>query len=114
MIEGGKIIHKMPTNTSRRNKSKSNPRSNLEKGVLFEYYAPRATSVQLAGTFNEWNLSNCPLKKEEGGWWRVTVNLVPGRYEYRYLVDGSWENDQRPVVCVPNPFGTWNCVVEVS
>jgi len=70
--------------------------------------------VHLAGTFNEWSLSNCPLKKEAGGWWRVKVKLPSGRYEYRYLVDGNWENDQRPVICVPNPFGSWNCVLEVS
>ena len=88
--------------------------SDLEKKVLFEFYAPGAQTVQVCGTFNNWDPSKCPLKKETGGWLRCTLKLPVGRYEYRYMVDGRWENDQRPVVCVPNPFGTWNCVVEVS
>lgn len=86
----------------------------LEKKIVFEYYAPGAQSAALAGAFNEWNPSRHPLKNEEGGWWRIALRLPPGRYEYRYLIDGIWENDQRPVICVPNPFGSWNCVIEVS
>ena len=88
--------------------------SKLEKNVTFEYYAPGAKSVLLVGTFNDWDKSKCPLNKEKGGWWRIAIKLAPGRYEYRYLVDDCWENDQRPVVCVPNPFGTWNCVLDVT
>jgi 1,4-alpha-glucan branching enzyme len=85
----------------------------LLKGVLFEFYAPGVESVQLAGCFNDWKPDRCSLKKESGGWWRLTLKLKPGRYEYRYWVDDAWENDQRPVICVPNPYGSWNCVVEV-
>lgn len=81
--------------------------------VVFEYYAPQAQKVYLAGTFNEWNMENCPLKREPDGKWKLALSLPPGRYEYRYLVDGIWENDPRPVECIPNAFGSWNCVVTV-
>ena len=84
-----------------------------EKDVTFEFYAPSATEVSLAGTFNGWDATKNLLKKNNAGKWRLTLLLPPGRYEYRFLVDGNWENDQRPVACVPNAFGTWNCVVEV-
>ena len=87
--------------------------SKLEKKIEFEYYAPQAKKVELAATFNGWKSSETPLKKDNAGKWRVSLNLVPGRYEYRYFVDGSWQNDLRPVECVPNAFGSWNCVVEV-
>lgn len=94
---------------------KSQPKKRLkEKKVFFEYYSPMANGVHLAGTFNDWSLTVCPLKKDKTGKWKVELNLVPGRYEYRYLVDGVWENDQRPVECVPNAFGSWNCVVTVT
>lgn len=82
--------------------------------VSFEFFAPEAGLVQLAGCFNSWNPEQTPLKKAKNGKWKVTLDLEPGRYEYRFWVDGSWQNDQNPVECVPNPFGTWNCVLEVQ
>lgn len=84
------------------------------KEVLFEYFAPQAKQVCLAGTFNNWSLEICPLRKDKDGKWKVKVLLQPGRHEYRYVVDGVWENDQRPVECIPNTFGSWNSVVTVQ
>jgi 1,4-alpha-glucan branching enzyme len=77
----------------------------------FEYFAPESKEVQIAGTFNDWKPVN--LTKSGEGKWAIALDLKPGRYEYRYLVDGTWQNDQRPVECVPNNFGTWNCVLEI-
>ena len=96
------------------NFSNSRNKSKLGKKMFFEYYAPEAVRVQLVGSFNQWDLHATPLKKDRQGKWKVTLNLAPGRYEYRYLVDENWQNDQRPVECVPNTFGSWNCVLEVS
>lgn len=95
----------------------SNPKPSKklsQKTVRFEYYAPYARKVCLGGTFNQWNPDACFLKKDSSGKWAVTLKLSPGRYEYRYIVDGAWQNDQRPVECVPNAFGSWNCVVTVQ
>lgn len=93
-------------------KSKSDKKLRKKK-VTFEYYAPLARRVHLVGSFHDWNPSACPLKKGRSGKWKIELPLPVGRYEYRYLVDGVWENDQRPVGCVPNAFGSWNCVVTV-
>ena len=93
--------------------SNVNKKNKPEKEVTFEFYAPSAKEVSLAANFNNWDAAKNPLKKNGGGKWRLSLSLQPGRYEYRYLVDGNWENDQRPVACVPNAFGSWNCVVEV-
>ena len=84
-----------------------------EKESIFEFYAPEAKKVAIAGGFNNWSPENSPLKKEANGKWRTALKLKPGRYEYRFWVDGNWENDQRSTECVPNAFGTWNCVIEV-
>ena len=89
-------------------------KNNPQKDVTFEFYAPSAKDIRLAGTFNDWDASQYPLRKDNAGNWRLSLALKSGRYEYRYLVDGNWENDQRPVACVPNAFGAWNCVVEVA
>lgn len=85
-----------------------------EKTVSFEYFAPESENVFLAGTFNGWNPGLTPLKKSKNGTWKVSLKLPPGRYEYRFWVDDTWQNDQKPVECVPNAFGTWNCVIEIS
>ena len=81
--------------------------------IEFEYFAPEAKEVQLAGSFNNWDQKATPLRKGPEGRWSVSIHLQPGRYEYRYLVDNLWQNDQRSVECVPNAFGSWNCVIEV-
>ena len=84
------------------------------KAVAFEYFAPMAKAVFVAGTFNDWDPKSTALKRDRDGKWKLELFLPPGRYEYRYFVDGTWENDQRPVECVPNTFGSWNCVVKVN
>ena len=94
-------------------KSKSRSKKKLEKAIYFEYFAPGAKTVELAGTFNDWNPSKTPLRKDSDGRWKVTLELSSGYYEYRFLVDSNWQNDQRPVECIPNAFGTWNCVLRI-
>lgn len=93
---------------------KSNTKTTVEKTIDFKFYAPLSKDVKLAGDFNGWNASKCPLKKQKDGHWTATLNLKSGSYQYRFLVDGNWENDQRPVKVVPNAFGTWNCVIEIN
>jgi 1,4-alpha-glucan branching enzyme len=76
----------------------------------FSLSAPRATSVFIAGNFNQWNLSAHPLKRGKKGVWKISLTLGPGRYEYRFLVDGEWQNDPNSPSLVENAFGTLNCL----
>lgn len=92
----------------------SKPVKTSNQKAAFEYFAPHAKNVFLAGSFNGWDLKACPLAKDKEGRWKATLELKPGRHEYRYLIDGCWENDQRPGECVPNAFGTWNSVITVQ
>jgi 1,4-alpha-glucan branching enzyme len=80
------------------------------KKVQFEFSAPAAQKVYLAGDFNNWDSSANLMKKDKKGIWKTTVSLKPGRYEYRFLKDGHWENDSSCAGCVQNEFGTKNCV----
>jgi len=92
-----------------REKSKTKTKTLLKK-VQFEFLAPAAQEVYLAGDFNNWDTSASPMKKDKKGIWKTALPLKPGRYEYRFLVDGNWENDPSCCDCVPNEFGTQNCV----
>ena len=44
-----------------------------QSGVTFRTWAPFATSVNVAGTFNLWNVTATPLFAEGNGWWSVDV-----------------------------------------
>lgn len=80
------------------------------KRVEFVFSAPEAREVFVAGEFNNWDARANPLKKDKNGVWNITLPLTPGRYEYRFLTDGKWENDAFCSGCVPNEFGCLNCV----
>jgi 1,4-alpha-glucan branching enzyme len=82
--------------------------------VTFTYVAPQARSVLLAGDFTGWQQTPVGLKKDKSGVWKATVSLVPGKYEYRLLVDGEWQNDPQCPTRQPNHFGGENCVCVVS
>jgi 1,4-alpha-glucan branching enzyme len=85
--------------------------------ITFTFHAPDAKSVHLAGNFNSWNTSSHPLSKVEtskgNGTWRSFVYLEPGVYEYRFVVDGKWQDDAGSVEGWTNKFGSFNCVVWV-
>jgi 1,4-alpha-glucan branching enzyme len=81
--------------------------------VEFTCHASMARKVCIAGNFNAWNMSSMPMKKEKDGTWRIKLKLSPGKYEYKYFVDGAWASDQSCSEFVPNPFGTDNCVISV-
>lgn len=81
-----------------------------QKKIRFEFYSPVAKEVSLAGNFNQWNPKANPMKKYNKGIWKITLPLKPGRYEYRFHVDGKWENDLSCSSYVTNEFGGVNCV----
>ena len=89
-------------------------KKNGYKRATFTLLAPDAQSVQVAGDFNSWDTNTHPLKKSSNGLWKRTLNLSPGRYEYRFLVDGQWHNDPQCQSYIPNPFGEDNCVITLG
>ena len=86
------------------------PKKAAPRKVQFEFLAPEAQEVFIAGEFNDWNIRANPLKKDKNGVWKLDLALMPGRYEYRFLADGNWENDRSCSGCVLNDFGSLNCV----
>ena len=80
----------------------------------FTFKAPAALSVLLVGDFTKWQSQPIPLNKEAGGVWKVTTQLAPGSYHYRFIVDGEWREDPECTVRVDNPFGGKDDVVTVA
>ena len=81
--------------------------------VRFEFTHPTATTVCVAGTFNDWKPETKTLHPSGAGlWWKETA-LAPGLYEYCFVVDGRWIPDPLARESVPNPFGGRNSVLKV-
>ena len=75
---------------------------------------PGAASVFIAGSFNEWSPDATPMLKVGEGSWVTEIALPPGRYEYRFVVDGEWMDEPQAVETVPNPFDGLNAVLSVE
>lgn len=74
-------------------------------------HSGEAKKVFLVGGFNDWTPEPMPLMNDE---FRLSLHLAPGRYEYKFLVDGEWCNDSAAAESAPNKFGTTNSVVHVG
>src|SRR5712671_119482 len=83
----------------------------VEKPVEFILNLPGVKSATVAGTFNDWDIQRTPLRKDGNGGWKTTVWLPPGRYEYRFVIDGAqWYSDPGAKESVPNQFGSSNSI----
>jgi len=78
--------------------------------ALFDLGAKRAW---LSGEFNGWSPKTTPMRWHEAGHWEATVPLAPGRYEYKFIIDGEWIPDSLAAENVWNKHGTLNSVVHV-
>ena len=75
---------------------------------------PKASCVKIVGTFNNWNTSEESLmERKKDGTWSKRIYLAPGTYQYRFLIDDVWGEDQNSSYQVDNSFGGKNSVVEI-
>lgn len=81
----------------------------------FALKALGAKEVHLVGDFNNWRISNSSLlwQKEEG-LWQKRVFLEPGRYRYKFVIDGEWMTDPTNHDIEPNPYGGVDSVLEIQ
>lgn len=84
------------------------------KSITFSAKLPSAKEVSVTGDFTEWSLEGVCLYPIGDGEWATTLELAPGEYEYRLLVDGEWHDHPGAARRVSNPFGGENCLLTVS
>jgi len=80
------------------------------EGVVFTIEAPGAERVQLVGDFNGWAMEGSEMQ-HDGRFWRKVLNLHPGRYTYRFVVDGQWLPDPLGTSAEPCPGGSNSVLV---
>jgi len=72
-----------------------------------------ATVVVLTGSFNAWNQSQLVFGREAGEW-VCRVDLDPGVYQYKFIVDGDWLLDPANPDTAEDEAGNVNNVLEVK
>lgn len=84
--------------------------------VQFVFHAEGASTVTVAGDFNDWDPTSTPLRRVGAdGVWSVVVPLTPGRHLYSFVVDGRrWVPDAEAPRAPETEFGTERSVVLVE
>jgi hypothetical protein len=90
------------------------PTATQTVNATFALLEPDAKQVAVVGDFNGWKPGATPMERHDGGHWETTIALAPGRYEYKFLVDGHWTPDPLANENVWNQHGSLNSVVEVQ
>lgn len=90
------------------------PAPTSNKRIPFIVKVEGAHEVVLTGEFTGWSKEKVRLTPAGPGEWGAQLELPPGEYQYRLIVDGEWRDDPKGPRKVPNAFGTQNCVLVVA
>jgi len=83
--------------------------------VMFAARFDNAKRVQIAGDFNNWSAMSTPLLPNgHASRWVTQLPLPPGKYRYRFVVDGKWMTDPNNERVETNEYGELNNVIEVA
>lgn len=82
-----------------------------KKIVWFRYRNAHAKEVRLAGSFNGWKPE---LMGRVGDEWSLPVELVSGKYHYKFVVDGVWVLDPTNPQVEKDSQGNDNSVLVVE
>jgi len=69
--------------------------------------------VILSGSFNKWNEYLYKMIKTKNGW-KLTLQLPPNYYEYKFIVDGKWIEDPKNPNKTLNEFNQYNSFIDIK
>jgi 1,4-alpha-glucan branching enzyme len=61
----------------------------MANAIEFKLFAPYNKGAALIGSFSQWE--NIPMEKDDQGYFRTSVNLEDGVYEYKFRVQTKTE-----------------------
>lgn len=84
------------------------------KEARFIISAPGAKEIYVVGDFNNWKIDDAMrLAMFDDGKWEKKLGLPPGRYKYKFVVDGEWIADNQNEEREQNSFGTFDSVIKL-
>jgi Glycogen recognition site of AMP-activated protein kinase/Carbohydrate-binding module 48 (Isoamylase N-terminal domain) len=102
-----------------------NPLTVFEKGELKSFVALKPTryfvlkgygsakKITLHGSFNDWEPHGYTMVRK-GDDWIIGFNLKPGKYLYKFIIDGRWILDPGNKFWEQNQYGTGNSVLWIE
>jgi 1,4-alpha-glucan branching enzyme len=97
-----------------RTESAKGPLKSTARRAPFTTKVQGAKEVVLTGDFTDWAKDKIRLLPAGDGKWNTLLELQPGEYRYRLLVDGEWRDHAEAAKRVPNPYGSQDCILIVS
>lgn len=90
------------------------PSPSLKGNTTFRLKSqPNARVVAVAGSFNDWNQSQVLCGKESDEW-VCRIDLAPGKYTYKFIIDGDWILDPANPDTEDDDSGHTNSVLVVK
>ena len=100
------------------------PPTQTAEGVVFRFYSPSASIVQLAGSWpeNNWLAGQAQtatmlvgsMTQTGDGVWTRTEKLPPGRYQYKFVIDRvNWKEDPNNPNRTDDGYGGFNSLMDV-
>jgi glycosidase len=75
----------------------------------------KVNQVNLFGSFNGWNRQELVMSdKNSPGTYKISIPIEPGRYEYKFFVDGQEITDHSNSDSVSNGMGAYNSIIVVK
>jgi len=75
--------------------------------VFYLPFYSNSSQVYLSGNFNDWSTGTTPMQKTDSGWIAM-VKLKPGKYFYKFIVDGKWIYDSNNNLKEADGQGSYN------
>ena len=75
----------------------------------------KGRDVRVLGTFNGWSWDKGLAMTNGGGTYKADIELAPGDYQFRYLVDNQeWQNDWEAQGYTASGYNSDNCLLELA
>jgi len=91
-------------------------RKSFKQPVEFHFDPKGQTCAQVAlmGDMNNWNPAESPMSVGADGRWSISLMLNPGKYKYRFVIDGVERLDPANRDSMDNNIGGYNSVAYVE
>lgn len=83
--------------------------------VTFSFAGQPGHQVSVAGSFNDWDPGKHPMTySPDSEIYSCQIEIIPGTYEYKLVIDGEWVTDRENTNFSANDFGTLNSVLNLD